>query len=1133
MRELDPTGLELDGQRLIEASAGTGKTYTIALLYLRLVLEKGLSPEQILVVTYTRAATAELRGRIRSRLEQALRCLSEPEQDIDLDIVLSRQPAPVAQARLTRALFDFDRAAITTIHGFAGRALRDHAFESGQSFELEVVSDTSRIIQDVVADFWTRHFYRMRPDLVELVVDGLKIEELIKQAHIAERHHDSVWSPPPPRSITLETAFSTWCEARSTALDVFDQREVLERLASADLNRNSYRPRSVASWIERLAEGGGRADRALASMLGRLSSGEFVLKKKGRPPQHPFFDAAVAWRRTTEDLLDAMSQHRDQLRFELANEVREEVTKRLRAQGKASFDELLRALRVALSKPEAAVLQKGLGARYRAALIDEFQDTDPQQYEIFRRLFSDSTLVLIGDPKQAIYGFRGADLFAYLRAAREVGEARYGLPVNYRSDPGVLRAVETLFGREPKPFVFEDLEFPSVRPRPGATDAVKRDPLGDAAMTFVVEKESGSTDRSWSVSTSVRLIAAILASEMTVSGREVEPGDFAVLTRTNRMSLELQSALRQRGIPAVFRGDRSVFETPVAEDLQVVLAALLQPHEQRTLRAALLTRLLGYSADPLLAEPESELAEHASRFLRLRDRWRTGGIALALEGLCAMYRIEQRMLVRSHGQRTLTDFLHLRELLHRAQHRHRFGPERLADWLRRRRSEPSRPDEDDENSVQMRLDTDEAAVQLFTIHTAKGLEFPLVVCPELGSVAHEPRGGPIAFHREDAMVLDLAAQPAASHLEAAQLEWRAEARRLLYVALTRAKHRIYIPWSRGRALSESALGSLVHTIDPESPSDIVRDLESLRSVSGGSIDYRDVESIPDVPFRGRVSSRSRRRARRAPRAVLPQRRTSSYSGWVQGVENVDEERDFDRDISASQVWLSRFKAGPTTGLLVHAVLEAAMSADSSSLAEFTRSALKRYGHDESKLPDLLAVVEAVRELKLDLGDHTSRFGEPSAGVAEFEFALRVAGRPGWQTRVEAAMRRTGGIYSVYADRFASLSASVLPGMLRGYIDWVGDLAGHSLVVDYKTNALPAYDFESLARVMVEHDYLLQALLYSVALRRYLRVRQRDTVFGGAHYVFVRGLRPDHGVFSIHPPESLLTALEHELVGDNE
>ncbi|MEO0594303.1 MAG: UvrD-helicase domain-containing protein, partial [Myxococcota bacterium] len=818
--------------------------------------------------------------------------------------------------------------------------------------------------------------------------------------------------------------------------------------------------------------------------------------------------------------------------IELATEVQEEVTKRLRAEGKASFDELLRALKVALSKPGADGLQRQLSSQYRAALIDEFQDTDPQQYEIFHRLFASSTLVLIGDPKQAIYGFRGADLFAYLRAAREVGDARYGLPVNYRSDPSVLRAVETLFRREPEPFVFEDLEFPTVRARPGASDAVGADPLGDAAMTFVVETESSSTDKAWAVSTSVRLIAAILAGEMTLSGREVEPGDFAILTRTNRMSLELQSALRERGIPAVYRGDRSVFETPAAEDLQVVLAGLLQPHAQRTLRAALLTGLLGYSADPLLGESESELAEHANRFLVLRDRWRTGGIALALEGLCSMYRVEQRMLVRSYGQRTLTDFLHLRELLHRAQHRHRLGPERLADWLRRRRSEPSRLDQDDESSVQMRLDSDEAAVQLFTIHTAKGLEFPLVVCPELGSVAHEPRRGPIAFHREDAMVLDLAAQPAAAHLEAARLEWRAEARRLLYVALTRAKHRIYVPWPRGRELAKSALGSLIHDIDPETPSDIVRDLESLCSVSEGSIGYRDVESIPDVRFRGRKLSRTRRRARRAPRVVQPQKRTSSYSGWVQGLENVDEGRDSDRDVGKSQVLLSRFEPGASTGLLVHAVLEAAMSAELPSLVEFTRTALKRYGHEESKLPDLLAVVEAVRELKLDLGDRTSRFGEANDGVAEFEFALRIAGRSGWQARIEAAMQRAGGIYAIYAERFASLSSSVLPGMLRGYIDWVGALAGHSLVVDYKTNAIRSYDSESLSKVMVEHDYVLQALLYSVALRRYLSLRGRDTGFGGAHYVFVRGLRPGHGVFSIHPPERLLAVLERELVGDD-
>ncbi|MEO1170824.1 MAG: 3'-5' exonuclease, partial [Myxococcota bacterium] len=765
---------------------------------------------------------------------------------------------------------------------------------------------------------------------------------------------------------------------------------------------------------------------------------------------------------------------------------------------------------------------------YRAALIDEFQDTDPLQYEIFQRTFAPLSLFLIGDPKQAIYGFRGADVFAYFAAARAADARRYGMGVNYRSSSDVLAAIERLFTARRDPFVLPQVQFQPVSAAPGIGGGVRGDPLGDSALTFLLhraEKPLSKTDaKAAAVETTARVIATVLCSNMTLDGRPVEARDFAVLTRTNDFAQLVQNALRDRGIPAVFRGDKSVFSSSAASELQRVLASMLEPNAQTLLRGALLSDLAAVSADHLVEDDGSLLVEHARRFSELRRRWVDRGFMDAFRGFLDDYSVEGRLLARPGGERTLTDLLHLAELLHRAEHERGLGPARLTDWFARARLDPSWTGYTGDVTTQMRLESDEPAVELFTVHTAKGLEFPLVICPELwnASFAPSPKPGPITFHRGDELTLDLSEEPDPAHLEAAQLEWRGENQRLLYVALTRAVHRIYIPWGDFSGAEASPLAHLLGGSE-------------IFPVLGGPVGAVDASEVPDLRVPPPSGGSKRGTAKSFPGRVQIERGTTSYSAWVADANAQHfAERDIDaqarNEDSGSAELLPGLPAGASTGQLVHAVLERVdLRAPDPAV---TVRALNEFSCPSRWATEIDSMVNAVRGAPLSLSeDSRHSLSEYDGARPELEFLLPLRPISSWQSTIYRALVDEGGLFTRYAEAFSALEVRQVAGYLRGFIDWIGEVAGFGLVVDYKSNLLPSYGAATIGQAMVEHHYVLQALVYMVALRRQLAVHRHNLRLGGAHYIFIRGVDDDGGgVCSLHPSGSLLDTFEGALLG---
>ncbi|MFN8627547.1 MAG: exodeoxyribonuclease V subunit beta [Candidatus Binatia bacterium] len=869
MKPLNPLSVALRGAHLIEASAGTGKTFTITTLYLRLLLEAERPVANILVVTYTEAATAELRARIRGRLRAALHALAaggDPD-DTALDTLVRRRRAAGQSEHdrrvLLAALHGFDEAAIFTIHGFCQRALQEHAFESGVSFDAELIASQTPLLDEVVQDFWVRELCDAPPAFVRYLRTHLTPANLTALAGKVVGHPDMPVLPERV-DVDLDAGLVAWQRAYAPAAAIWrEARNEIERLLleSPGLSRVQYRPASIASkWVPRI-DGvmagecpGFSADFPEFAKFGTALLAEGT-KKDCVTPQHAFFDACdtllAAERRVCDQLAARL------LRFQRAfvEYARTELQRRKDAAHVQFFDDLLQRLAQALDGPGGTALADKIRAQFGAALIDEFQDTDPVQYRIFHRLYrgTEAPLFLIGDPKQAIYAFRGADVFAYLAAKRDTAVG-HTLLTNWRADRSLVEAVNTLYENADRQFFFEEIPFARVEPHAGATDALGGTVAGCAPLQilFVRRPDEDVIDKTWANDRLPDMIAAeivrFLGSGATIDGTAVAPGDIAVLCRTNEQASKVQVALRTRRVPSVLQTQASVFASAEAAEMERVVRAIANPGDTGAVKAALATAVLGLNGDRLFALQEDERGWDAwiDRMRDWHETWAHGGFVVAFQRLIEECEVPRRLLELSDGERRLTNVLHLAELLHAAAIELHGGPLALAHWLAEMRADAAAGSDLAGDAAQIRLESDAAAVKLVTVHKAKGLEYPVVYCPFLwdGKLLHKADAEQPRFHDptdRQRLKLDLGSPAREQHLELARREALAENLRLLYVAVTRAKHRCTIVWGAFNEAETSALGYLLH--QPRSPESRRR---SQSKVQGPKSKIADAEH-PGVP----------------------------------------------------------------------------------------------------------------------------------------------------------------------------------------------------------------------------------------------------------------------------------------------
>ncbi|WNN47868.1 exodeoxyribonuclease V subunit beta [Siccibacter colletis] len=1168
---LNPLRLPLTGERLIEASAGTGKTFTIAALYLRLLLGLGeenafprpLSVEELLVVTFTEAATEELRGRIRANIhELRIACVrGQSDNPLYSSLLDEIDDKPHAAKTLLLAERQMDEAAIFTIHGFCQRMLSLNAFESGMPFELKLIEDESLLRYQACADFWRRHCYPLPKSVAQVISETWSgPDDLLRDINFYLSGEAPRIKTPPADDETIEARHE-----RLVAL--IDEVKALWREAQPELdaiiensgiNRQRFNRKNQAGYMDKV---NAWAQESTVSYTPPEALGKFAqsfldsrTKEGGEPPRHPLFsaiDALLAQPLTLRDLVITRAMA----------EIRATVAKEKRRRGELGFDDMLSRLDSALQQPGGEALALAIRTRFPAAMIDEFQDTDPQQYRIFHRIWhgqEGTALLLIGDPKQAIYAFRGADIFTYMKARNEVS-AHYTLDTNWRSSPAMIECVNRLFSQVDNPFLFRDIPFQAVKSAPrnsglrftwqGETQPamalclMEGDGVGVSDYQHFMARVCAQQIRDW-LAAGLRGDALLWRGE---TARPVAASDITVLVRSRNEAALIRDALYALNIPSVYLSNRdSVFSTPEALELLWLLQAVLAPEVENALRSAMATSMLGLTAVDieLLNNDEQAWDTLVDEFDGYRQVWLKRGVMPMLRALMTRRQVAENLLATPGGERRLTDILHLSELLQEASAQ-TDSEHALVRWLAQHIAEPDA----NASSQQLRLESDRHLVQIVTIHKSKGLEYPLVWLPFIANFREQDQ----AFYHDrttfDA-VLDLDKDP--QSLELAEAERLAEDLRLLYVALTRSIWHCSLgiaPLFRGRGAKkgathfhQSAIGRLLQKGDALEAAQLVACLEEF---CHGPAALLRPEADDDSPWLPPVRETAELGARALARRVVDDWRVTSYSGLQQHGASVAQDLMPRLDLDAAgeahpaepaAPSAHNFPRGASPGTFLHGLFES-LDFTQPVEAQWVTEQLQLGGFDESWQPVLTDWLEAILQAPLnETGVSLRQLGAKEKQV-ELEFYIPIDA-PLQSQALDALIRH----YDPLSADCPPLNFRQVRGMLKGFIDLVFRWQGRYYLLDYKSNWLgdsgEAYTREAMARAMQSHRYDLQYQLYTLALHRYLRHRMADydydRHFGGVIYLFLRGVEGNgasQGIFTTRPDAVLIEKMDKLFAGE--
>ncbi|MGV0626461.1 exodeoxyribonuclease V subunit beta [Mycolicibacter minnesotensis] len=1069
---------------VLEASAGTGKTFTLAGLVTRYLAEGQATLDEMLLITFSRAATRELRDRVRRQLVETVAALdgdtsAHPNDLIDHLLRGSADDREQRRRRLRDALAGFDAATIATTHQFCHLVLRSLGIAGDTGAGVELVESLDDLVLRVVDDLYLAQFGAQRDEVALSYPDALQL-------------------------------------ARTVVADPY-----------AQLRPQDPEPGSVA-----------------------------------------------------------------QVRLRFVESVCAELELRKRRLGVLGYDDLLRRLADSLGPAEgaASLARDRMRQRWPIVMVDEFQDTDPIQWQVIERSFvGHSAVVLIGDPKQAIYGFRGGDIHTYLAAASTAGQQRT-LAVNWRSDSALVDALQTVMGGAAlgdSQIVVHDVQAAVTGPRLAGAPSTAPFRLRVAGRaTFGVGQDRVIPMpklRRHIPDDLAADVAALWASGATFDGRPISPGDVAVIIENSRDAAACQDALLRAGIPAVFTGDADVFASAAAADWLCLLEAFDATHRAGMVRAAAATVFFGHTAADLAAGGD-ELTDRVASTLRdWSDELRMHGPAAVFEA-AQLAGLKRRLLGEYGGERTITDLAHVAQLLQEAAHHDQLGLPALRDWLRGQCAEGT-----GRGQHNRRLDSDAAAVQILTVWGAKGLQFPIVYLPFAFNRHMFDESVPL-YHEGGVRCRNIGGPDSPDRTAVQRLSVTEAARndiRLAYVALTRAQSQVVAWWAASYDEPNGGLSRLLRgRRRGEAP--VPDRCEPKPTDEQALARFREWEAAGGLVIEDSVIAALAPVTPPAPPAGLQARhfhrhidtgwRRTSYSGLIRSADErgaagvLSEPELTARDDEADDVPvvvapsagadlispMAELPAGAAFGSLVHAVLEMAdpLAAD---LAAELQTQAERHGSWWSVETDPAALAQALIPM------HDTPLG-PLAGeltlrqiglrdrLRELDFEIPLAGGDGPALAPEVRLAEVGTLlrehlpaddpFAPYADRLATeaLGGQPLRGYLSGSIDVVLRVPDQRyLVVDYKTNRLGEncadYGFDRLTAAMLHSDYPLQALLYTAVLHRFLRWRQPgydpEKHLGGVLYLFVRGMcGPDTpvvdghraGVFDWRPPASLVVAL---------
>ena len=1143
---------------LIEASAGTGKTYTIAGLFARFVAEGRCKADQILVVTFTKAATRELKARIYDRLRDCFRLLTSADSSttdsFGKEFLNIFKDDKKALNYLREAIANFDDVSISTIHGFCQSALNEQVLAAGVPAELDI-EESDRLLKEVCEDYW-RNFIsdRDKNDTNQLLYELFKKiakdpDELIKLA-------GNVISKP---YALLEPPQDELCEPGIWAKSVIDlkkemkpvwqqeQDEICNELASSNLSR--FTENSLGKWrieMDHLLlknDLDSLESKNLEKFTASYHDNPENYTRKGRESEfsRPFYKLCDR----LKDLTDSLDEAKTALQLQMIHSVVKLHEEKRQTSSTLTYDDLLISMAKSLKGRNGSYFSKKLRSGFPVALVDEFQDTDPVQYEIFSSIYPKDcpgcSMIMIGDPKQAIYEFRGADIYAYLQARNDSApDARYTLNKNYRSNVGVIQSVNTLFSSEDDVFLLDDFSFQPVD-HGHIDEQLLKNGIHIKPMQVIINREDEGTfqnkeDLKRSIYRDIaQRIAYLIHGKdedgFTIGNKPLNAGDIAILVSSHREGDSIREELKRLNIRSVKISRQNVFDSIEAYRIQLLLESVSETGKRESIKKYLLSGFKGLNISEFPdEESEEKLNEYRDELEIFRQRMEKDGFYPAFRWLL----FERKGLIMiselEDADRVISNLYQIAELCSRAETEHSFQIEGLLKWFTEKRWEKKLKRDED----QLRIENDSELVKITTIHSSKGLSYPVVFAPFLWNTIQPNTNPPNSWHRKEngdyRQVMDFSFHDTTAKNEAEReslIEKTAEEVRKTYVTLTRAKYANFLYWGAAQDSCFSGLGAILcgrKTLNP-----YFLEGKNMKRVT---VDWKPGKTarMQAIPFT-------------ASEKLVPGKKMFSFSSVAMHAEGSVYEPDYDEAVPSVLIGepekiiqtpnLFNFPKGAEAGTIIHKVFESQAfgKCDNDVLQEKIVKLLERNRIDAKWTNCLLQMTEHLSRTPLPVPGgkplRLDRLGEKDQ-LSEMEFQLKSR-----EPRFNEVLRliRNG-------QTFESLGQSTVKSFMKGFIDLVVMQNDKFYIIDYKSNYLgdqyDDYNQDLLAEEIRDKSYDIQYHFYALALSKYLESRvsgyEYSTHFGGVFYLFVRGIHPEKetGIFYHKPGKEIIRKLDKKL-----
>ncbi len=1136
-KPFDLTNIPLEGLNLIEASAGTGKTYNITKLIIRFLLDKKLSISDILVVTFTNAATYELQNRIINELYETNRIINnsenlQPESNVwhkYLSYLIKNNGIENLQKTIKKAINEFQNANIFTIHSFCNKLLKLYAFESSSPFNLNILKDSDKLFDKYYNDFKRIHFTNLEYFVYNLIHKFIDDDEIRKIVFFAGadfyrgKHNDKIED--------IFEIINKKVEQIKTLLSKFPESGISSRKAKKTIP-NQINEKYISPYNQPIDE---KKYDKIKNELKKINDDKNINITDELIENQTAAELFILFLEITEHLLP-------KLKYSIFEFISKKINEELSQTAQISFDDMIKKLHQAVNTNENFV--KIIQNKYKAVLVDEAQDTDKLQYEIFNKLFfsqKNCISFFIGDPKQSIYKFRGADIYSYLNAKFSASNI-YTLSTNFRSDANFIDALNAIYSID-NPFYNDKIEYEKVSVNSNNKHIITIDNQQVKPLHLLINFTENQKDKDKNKDKDKYLSIKFLTHEILkyykgiqnktafYNDKLLKLSDIAVLVKSNNEAEKIHSSLAKYNIKSIINSQLTIFDTNEAFNFTYILDAIIYNQNINKIKIALLCKYFPYDLDFVhnIEENSRELENIILKFRNLYTLWHRKGFIVMFEKLINDFNIIQNLPADCNKERIITNILQLGEILHKIEKENQFQPNDLLEYLQKRVfTQESLSEAKDEFLI--RLESDEDSVKIFTIHRCKGLEFPIVFIPSslelntkiISNIYHLPKENSSQYET----IVDFTNKQS----DYAKVEDFQELLRLLYVAITRAKAvcYLYIPFKSKNDNKEND-ESQFDNAQEYVYSNILQKQEISNNPNINKVDLSDIKiylSKSEEKF-AQPEIFKLKEPLTFNKELKAYRKILSYSSIKHTADKVSDFDIYDYDFY-KKVENDILPPGNITGLYIHKIFEDIFTQGFSHLDDIIKNAMLFYSIEEKFFDITKTIVNNTLNKKLEKHNNLILNNLDIANcIPEMEFYYPLSLK---EKIPKIKQGNLSNLYEPFVENISQIDEKTLFGFMNGIIDLFFCFENKYYIIDWKTNYLDSYDSSSILDEMIANFYILQSYIYTLAVDRHLKVTIKDydfdKHFGGIYYIFVRGIEPnsDNGIYFHKPSKDLIDLL---------